>query len=165
MGRFSAKSFCRTAPKISVNYFDSITTETFCYSVIKNISYDMDHLKLLIITFINDLSFNLQKFHQRFKQCKKPLSKRKTCIAITEKEDLYLIGLPALCRMMQVQSSNMMDPNNPAAAFWGARHASWPTHSATPTHGAAHNDPKMAEKLMTELQVRLGCSCRSVYRS
>ena len=116
----------------------------------------MDHLKLLIITFINDLSFNLQKFHQRFKQCKKPLSKRKTCIAITEKEDLYLIGLPALCRMMQVQSSNMMDPNNPAAAFWGARHASWPTHSATPTHGAAHNDPKMAENLMTELQVRLG---------
>jgi hypothetical protein len=59
--------------------------------------------------------------------------------------------------MMQVQTSNMMDPN-PAAAFWGARHASWPshTHSATPANTTAHNDPKMAEKLMTELQVRLG---------
>jgi hypothetical protein len=58
---------------------------------------------------------------------------------------------------MQVQSSNMMDPN-PAAAFWGARHASWGghAHAGVPTNGSAHNDPKMAEKLMTELQVRAG---------
>lgn len=60
-------------------------------------------------------------------------------------------------RMMQVQAGNMMDPN-PAAAFWGARHAaSWPghhAHSAASANVSAHNDPKMAEKLMTELQVR-----------
>ena len=65
---------------------------------------------------------------------------------------------------MQVQGSNMMDMGgNSAAAFWGAtRHSSWP---ATTNHSAGHNgsggsaqanpsDPKMAEKLMTELQVR-----------
>jgi hypothetical protein len=46
---------------------------------------------------------------------------------------------------------------NPAAAFWGARHPSWPaaTHAGhqPPTSGASQ-DPKVAEKLMTELQVR-----------
>ena len=65
--------------------------------------------------------------------------------------------------MMQVQGSNMMDMGgNSAAAFWGAtRHSSWPAGN----HSAGHNgaggtaqsnpsDPKMAEKLMTELQVR-----------
>jgi len=65
--------------------------------------------------------------------------------------------------MMQVQGSNVMDMGgNSAAAFWGAsRHSSWPATN----HSAGHNgaggaaqanpsDPKMAEKLMTELQVR-----------
>ena len=59
---------------------------------------------------------------------------------------------------MQVQGSNMMDMGgNSAAAFWGARHASWPSssHSHSSSGGAAANqDPKVAEKLMTELQVR-----------
>ena len=62
--------------------------------------------------------------------------------------------------MMQVQGSNMMEMGgNPAAAFWGARHASWAGHShANPvaTSAASHSDPKMAEKLMSELQVSLG---------
>ena len=60
---------------------------------------------------------------------------------------------------MQVQGTNMMDMGgSPAAAFWGARHPSWPTHShATPvTSAPSHSDPKMAEKLMSELQVRFG---------
>ena len=65
--------------------------------------------------------------------------------------------------MMQVQGSNMMDMGgNSAAAFWGAtRHSSWPAANHSAGHngagGAAQSnpsDPKMAEKLMTELQVR-----------
>lgn len=59
--------------------------------------------------------------------------------------------------MMQVQGNSMMDMGgNPAAAFWGARHASWPghPHSAAQTTQNTHSDPKMAEKLMSELQVR-----------
>ena len=63
-----------------------------------------------------------------------------------------------MCTMMQVQGSNMMDMGgNSAAAFWGARHASWPatSHAHSVAGGAAANqDPKVAEKLMTELQVR-----------
>ena len=67
--------------------------------------------------------------------------------------------------MMQVQGSNMMEVaagGNSAAAFWGARHASWPAPSSGPAHpaqttpspAANPSDPKVAEKLMTELQVR-----------
>ena len=70
--------------------------------------------------------------------------------------------------MMQVQGSNMMDGmgGNTAASFWGARPGSWSTspagnhssgHAAPGSAGAGaannSNDPKMAEKLMTELQV------------
>ena len=62
--------------------------------------------------------------------------------------------------MMQVQGANMMDMGtNPAAAFWGAsRHASsWSNQAAMAGHhiptSASSSDPKMAEKLMTELQV------------
>lgn len=61
--------------------------------------------------------------------------------------------------MMQVQGSNMMDSmgGNPAAAFWGARHPSWPATSHASHQGSnatPNQDPKVAEKLMTELQVR-----------
>ena len=75
-----------------------------------------------------------------------------------------------MCTMMQMQGSQMMDVGGgqaAAAAFWGARHASWPTaHShtsvtgmgATPGTPTSHHDPKMAEKLVTELQVRI-CHC------
>ena len=47
---------------------------------------------------------------------------------------------------------------NPAAAFWGARHPTWAGHShqAPPVSTNGSSDPKMAEKLMTELQVRRG---------
>ena len=60
---------------------------------------------------------------------------------------------------MQVQGSNMMDSmgGNPAAAFWGARHPSWPATSHASHQGSnatPNQDPKVAEKLMTELQVR-----------
>ena len=57
--------------------------------------------------------------------------------------------------MMQVQGTNMMDMGGQAAAFWGARHPTWAghAHQATPTSSNASSDPKMAEKLMTELQV------------
>lgn len=66
----------------------------------------------------------------------------------------------------------MMDMgSNSAASFWGRGHPSWSAsgHSSTgaghgPTGAATggsagagsgnHTDPKMAEKLMTELQVR-----------
>ena len=51
---------------------------------------------------------------------------------------------------------------NSAAAFWGARHSSWPASNPSSGHNgsgpqaqANPSDPKMAEKLMTELQVRL----------
>ena len=64
-----------------------------------------------------------------------------------------------MCTMMQVQGSNMMDSmgGNPAAAFWGARHPSWPATSHASHQGSnatPNQDPKVAEKLMTELQVR-----------
>ena len=76
--------------------------------------------------------------------------------------------------MMQVQGSNMMSDMsaNSPASFWGVArsHApSWSPASAAPGHapsGSGHqgagggsggqggnSDPKMAEKLMTELQV------------
>ena len=62
--------------------------------------------------------------------------------------------------MMQVQGSNMMDSmtgGNPAAAFWGARHPSWPAATSHASHQGSNatpnQDPKVAEKLMTELQV------------
>lgn len=60
---------------------------------------------------------------------------------------------------MQVQGSNMMEMGgSPAAAFWGARHATWPatSHAGHQAPAAATQDPKVAEKLMTELQVRQG---------
>ena len=64
--------------------------------------------------------------------------------------------------MMQVQGANMMDMGtNPAAAFWGAsRHTGWPNQAAVAAAGhhiptSSSSDPKMAEKLMTELQVRI----------
>ena len=68
--------------------------------------------------------------------------------------------------MMQVQGSNMMEmgTNSPTASFWGARHGSWSSNhntghngqsaaAATSAGSSTNNDPKMAEKLMTELQV------------
>ena len=70
--------------------------------------------------------------------------------------------------MMQVQGSNMMDMSgNSPASFWaGARHPSWSssghgsghagantTNTGGATGGSNNSDPKMAEKLMTELQV------------
>ena len=64
-----------------------------------------------------------------------------------------------MCTMMQVQGSNMMEMGgSPAAAFWGARHPSWPATSHAghqPATAATNQDPKVAEKLMTELQVRI----------
>ena len=62
----------------------------------------------------------------------------------------------------------MMDMSgNSPASFWGARHPSWSSSNHGSGHtgansttaatggssGANHSDPKMAEKLMTELQV------------
>ena len=50
-----------------------------------------------------------------------------------------------------------MTGGNPAAAFWGARHPSWPAATSHASHQGSNatpnQDPKVAEKLMTELQV------------
>ena len=65
-----------------------------------------------------------------------------------------------MCTMMQ--GSNMVEMGgSPAAAFWGARHSSWGGGAPAgpqPPVSASNQDPKVAEKLMTELQVRPLCS-------
>ena len=57
---------------------------------------------------------------------------------------------------------DMSGGNSSASSFWGSRHTSWsPAHQSSPHTGAGagaatsgnNADPKMAEKLMTELQV------------
>ena len=59
---------------------------------------------------------------------------------------------------------DMSGGNSSASSFWGSRHTSWsPAHQSSPHAGAGagagaatpgnNADPKMAEKLMTELQV------------
>ena len=57
---------------------------------------------------------------------------------------------------------DMSGGNSSASSFWGSRHTSWsPAHQSSPHAGVGagaatpgnNADPKMAEKLMTELQV------------